>query len=296
METTNCIHGMGINSCATCKPRFIIKKEINQKYKPATLDNENPIEPIKLWFLFRYKSSLKYFGKSFGEIDKVINEGDKKYESLQKKLVKKNIGNLPWKYPFGNMKNILKKYSNNVPITSDTETEIHLELLEYIEDPIWKKLPGDFDDEDICTYFTIKLKNKYQSVIEDFANWIKDSKIIGNEEKTICCVPSSEMGVKNGVHLLCNAISNKNNKILDASECLIRTINVPKAHLGGPRDQKIHLDSIEIKNSEKFQSKKILLIDDVASTCSTLEACIEKIKSTKPLEIETLVLGRNLLI
>ena len=95
METTNCIHGMDINSCATCKPRFIIKKEINQKYKPATLDNENPIEPIKLWFLFRYKSSLKYFGKSFSEIDIVINEGNKKYESLQKKLVKKNIW---WSY------------------------------------------------------------------------------------------------------------------------------------------------------------------------------------------------------
>ena len=120
--------------------------------------------------------------------------------------------------------------------------------------------------------------------------------IIGNEEKTICCVPSSKIGVENGVNLLCNTISNNNNEILDASECLIRTKNVPSAHLGGPRDQKTHLDSIEIKNSEKFQSKKILLIDDVASTCSTLEACIEKIKSTKPLEIETLVLGRNLLI
>lgn len=295
METT-CVHGMIINTCANCKPKFIIKKEINQKYKPATLDNENPIEPIKLWFLFRYKSSLKYFGKSFSEIDKVINEGDKKYESLQTKLIKKNIGNLPWKYPFGNMKNILKKYSDNVPISSDIETELHLELLEYIDDPIWKKLPSNFDDEDICTYFTIKLKNKYQSVIEDFTNWIMDTQIIDNEEKTICCVPSSKVGVKNGVHFLCNTISNKNNKILDASECLIRNKNVPEAHRGGVRDPKIHLDSIEIKNSEKFQSKKILLIDDVASTCSTLKACIEKIKSTKPLEIETLVLGRNLLI
>ena len=194
------------------------------------------------------------------------------------------------------MKNILKKYSDNVPISSDIETELHLELLEYIDDPIWKKLPSNFDDEDICTYFTIKLKNKYQSVIEDFTNWIMDTKIIDNEEKTICCVPSSKVGVKNGVHFLCNTISNKNNKILDASECLIRNKNVPEAHRGGVRDPKIHLDSIVIKNSEKFQSKKILLIDDVASTCSTLKACIEKIKSTKPLEIETLVLGRNLLI
>jgi len=291
MKTT-CVHEMLVNTCAICRPKFIIKKEINQKYKPATLDNNNPIEPIKLWFLFRYKSSLKYFGKSFNEIDKIINEGDNKYESLQSKLVKKNIGDLPWKYPFGNIKNILKNDMDErvaaIKQSSDIDT--------FVEDPIWKKLPSDFNDDDVCTYFAIKLKNKYQSVIEDFANWIIDSKIISNEEKTICCVPSSEVGVKNGVHFLCNTISNKNNKILDARECLIRTKNVPKAHLGGVRDQKIHLDSIEIKNFEKFQSKKILLIDDVASTCSTLKACIEKIKLTKPLEIETLVLGRNLLI
>jgi len=288
---------MVIEYCATCrvkKPKFTIIPVDGQKFKPIRLENDTPLDPIKLYSLFDYKPVRKW-NKSFYEIDKIINEGNKKYDNLQIKLKKKNIGNLPLIYPLGNMKKNLIKFSDNIPVFSDKETELHIEVLEYINDSIWKKLPVDFDDDDICTYFTIKLKKKDQNVIEGFANWIMDTGIIGNEEVVICCAPSSYLENKiNAVHDLCNIISNKNNKVINGTECLVRTKTVPKSTWFGGRDVKKHLDSIEIKSPEKLQAKKILLIDDIATSGSTLNACIQKLKSTKPLEIITLALGRTL--
>ena len=316
---TNCIHGMDIEYCATCswrvevsenkinpadfvpskpsnrKPKFTIIPVDGQKFKPIRLENDTPLDPIELYSLFNYKSSKNYWGKRFSEIDKIINEGNKKYENLQIKLAKKNIGNLPWIYPFGNKKKNLIKFRDYIPVFSHKETELEIEFLEYILDSIWKKVPGDFDDDNICTYFTLKFKHKDQNAIERFANWIMDTGIIGNEEVVICCAPSSYLENKiNAVHDLCNIISNKNNKVINGTECLVRTKTVPKSTWFGGRDVKKHLDSIEIKSPEKLQAKKILLIDDVATTGSTLNACIQKLESAKPLEIMTLALGRNL--
>jgi len=288
---------MVIEYCATCrvkKHKFTIIPVDGQKFKPIRLENDTPLDPIKLYSLFDYKPVRKW-NKSFYEIDKIINEGNKKYDNLQIKLAKKNIGNLPWIYPLGNMKKNLIKFSDNIPVFSDKKTELHIEVLEYINDSIWKKLPSDFDDDNICTCFTLKFKDKDQNTIERFANWIMDTGIIGNEEVVICCAPSSYLENKiNAVHDLCNIISNKNNKVINGTECLVRTKTVPKSTWFGGRDVKKHLDSIEIKSPEKLQAKKILLIDDIATTCSTLEACIQRLKSTKPLEIMTLALGRTL--
>jgi len=280
----SCIHGLDIRYCDSCKPKYIRKPIISQKYSSKILDNEYPIHPIPLYFLFRYVSSIRKFDMRFDTIDEIITEVNKKYEELLKDLIKKNIGKLPWKYPFGNMKKSLHLHEYK---------EIKWNVIKYINDPIWEKLPDNFNDDDICTYFTIKLKNQDMKTIDNFANWIIDSGIVGKEEKTICCVPSSNVGEKSGIHFLCDMISNKNHKVLNANECIVRTKQIQKSHLSGIRSKETHLESIEIKNSEKLKGKKILLVDDVATSCSTLMACVEKIKVINPLKIETLVLGRT---
>ena len=280
-----CTHGLNINYCGSCKPRFIKKPILSQIYLPITLDNEWPFHPIPLYFLFRYVSSIRKFDMRFDAIDEIIMEVNNKYEELLKKLIKKNIGKIPWKYPFGDMKKSLNLHECK---------EIKWNVIKYIDDPIWKKLPNNFNDDDICSYFTIKLKNKDMKTIDNFANWIMDSGIVGKEEKTICCVPSSNVDEKSGMHFLCDMISNKSQKVLNANECIVRTKQIQKTHLTkGIRSKEIHLESIEINNLEKLKEKKILLVDDVATSCSTLLACVEKIKAINPLKIETLVLGRT---
>jgi len=51
---------------------------------------------------------------------------------------------------------------------------------------------------------------------------------------------------------------------------------------------------IHIKNESLIENKKILLIDDVITSGSTLKCCIDLIKKYKPKKIELLVLLKEL--
>ena len=278
----NCTHGLNINYCASCKPRFIKKPIISQRYLPMTLDNEWPFHPIPLYFLFPYIPA-KRFNLNFNSVDEIINQACQIYIDLLSDLDEKNVGKIPWKFPFGDMKKNL--YENN---------KNNIQVIKYIEDPIWKKLPKDFTDEAICSYFILKLKNKDTKTVDNFANWIIDCGIVAKNEKVICCVPPSTVGKESGIHMLCDTVSKKCDNVLNGKDSIIRTKQIQSAHTGGIRSKEIHLASMEIKNSEKLTGKRILIIDDVATTRSSLEATIEKIKVLNPMSLETFVLGRTL--
>ena len=51
---------------------------------------------------------------------------------------------------------------------------------------------------------------------------------------------------------------------------------------------------LEIENIESIKNKKILLVDDVMTTGSSLLACIKLLRSGKPKKIEILVIAKNI--
>lgn len=51
-------------------------------------------------------------------------------------------------------------------------------------------------------------------------------------------------------------------------------------------------DAFSIKYPDRFKGKKILLIDDVATTCSTINECAKMLKGVGVLEVNGLVLAR----
>lgn len=115
----------------------------------------------------------------------------------------------------------------------------------------------------------LDLKQNQKHAINEFYNKV-DSKLEKNFP--ICVVPSSNKeNIDTGIRNL--AIKLANNGREDATSCLVRTKSIQKATDGGTRNIAVHLDSIRVKNKHLIENKDVLLIDDVTTSGSSLDAC-----------------------
>ena len=90
----------------------------------------------------------------------------------------------------------------------------------------------------------------------------------------ICCVPSSDSqnGASN-LRILCLEFCREND-FEDLSSCLKRHKTVGKASFGlSKRDKSKTLNSVSLVFENKLTDKVVVLIDDIAATGNTLQAC-----------------------
>ena len=82
-------------------------------------------------------------------------------------------------------------------------------------------------------------------------------------------------------------------KMLDLPiiNCLYKKRNYKQADLTKEVRMKVS-ENLGIKNLESLKGKKILLVDDVCTTGSTLKACIQLIKKAHPRKINFLVIAK----
>lgn len=78
---------------------------------------------------------------------------------------------------------------------------------------------------------------------------------------------------------------------LPISDCLIKTEDRKQADLNFEERKKIG-KSIRLKENTKIAGKRILFVDDVMTSGSTILACVNLLKKLKPKKIEVLVLAR----
>ena len=103
----------------------------------------------------------------------------------------------------------------------------------------------------------------------------------------------------NQSEILAKEIS-KHTKIPVISNILIRKINtIPQAELKNPKERKSNIKgAFEINKNFSypnfsFQKKIIILIDDVATTCATLNECAKTLKKLNPHQIWAMVIARG---
>lgn len=90
----------------------------------------------------------------------------------------------------------------------------------------------------------------------------------------IVIVPSSNSeNINTGIKKLGQLLA-KNGRI-DATSCLVRHTTIPKAAKGGPRNVQSHLNSINVQNVHLIKGKSVILLDDVTTSGSSLDACEE---------------------
>ncbi|NHM31286.1 hypothetical protein [Neobacillus terrae] len=156
--------------------------------------------------------------------------------------------------------------------------------------PYWNygpegKVKNDkFDDH--CNHI-LNLKKLEKPAINHFFDLVNP---ILNNDISICVVPSStaektDTGIKRLARMLAS-----NNRI-DGTNCLQRHTSIPKATNGGPRNKQNHLDTIQVVSTHLITGRKVLLLDDVATSESSISACEQLLLEYGAKKVVKLVLG-----
>ena len=141
----------------------------------------------------------------------------------------------------------------------------------------------------------VYLKMGYENAnIEDLRQriqeWLKG--ILDNKDIVIAIAPGhSPQSSPNFLHEIAGSLIRGN--IKDGRDLLIRRIAVPKAAQGGPRDQDLHENTIEVTDPSKVKVKVVYIIDDIWTSGSTLQACASLIRKAGASDVKLFAVGKT---
>lgn len=177
----------------------------------------------------------------------------------------------------------------NVEIESDITSRYFEELITMFKyEGIIRKIILDYKfNEKSYTYLTFTkfiLKNK--NVFEKIKSY-----------DTIIPVPISKKRYKergyNQSYLIAKEIA-KNTDLEILNNCLIKTKNIIEQSKLNKEERKINIQGVyEIKNSALIKNKKILLIDDIYTTGSTVNECSKILNKGKTNKIGVLTIAKD---
>ena len=147
------------------------------------------------------------------------------------------------------------------------------------------------------------LNYKFQEksyIYETFVNFLKNSKKICNEIQKydiIIPIPISKKRLRergyNQSYLLGKKLANILN-IDYCKDCLIKIKdNKPQNSLGQEERKQNVIGVYKIKNAEKIQNKKILLIDDIFTTGSTANECSKMLKQVNVKNVSIFTIAKD---
>lgn len=142
--------------------------------------------------------------------------------------------------------------------------------------------------------------NEKSYIYKTFVNFLlKNKKIFENIKKydKIIPVPISKKRYKergyNQSLLIANEISKQTNLEL-VNNCLIKTKNIIEQSKLNKEDRQQNIQGVYIiQNEEIITNKKVLLIDDIYTTGSTVNECSKILQQARPEKIGVLVLAKD---
>lgn len=182
--------------------------------------------------------------------------------------------------------------------------------LYYIHDYNSKSTDEIFHKEDKATQYLLRLKNGDIDVAKNYSELIArfiSNSVPDNRDYVLLGVPSSDKDKKSCMKLCIEIIennpemiSNKSIHILSGEHELIRIKSIPKAHKVSFKERPSLKENIESlcyrsKDENRVDNTQVIavLIDDIATTCTSINAC-EKLLITsgfKEKNILRLVMG-----
>lgn len=90
-------------------------------------------------------------------------------------------------------------------------------------------------------------------------------------------------------YLLTKELHKINSKWKNGSNLIIRKKNLPK----NTRNVKLQFESLKCQNHNRIKNKKILIIDDVVTSGSSLKAAIKLIKQYHPKKVKGMAIAKK---
>ena len=186
------------------------------------------------------------------------------------------------------------------------QAEIRILQKEYIEEKsekekYFQELMYIFKYEGQIRQLILDYKfNEKSYIYKTFVNFLlKNKKIFENIKKydKIISVPISKKRYKergyNQSLLIANEISKQTNLEL-VNNCLIKTKNIIEQSKLNKEDRQQNIQGVySIQNEEIITNKKVLLIDDIYTTGSTVNECSKILQQANPKKIGILVLAKD---
>jgi phosphoribosylpyrophosphate synthetase len=142
---------------------------------------------------------------------------------------------------------------------------------------------------DLFSKFIWELKDRTTNGLVYFSKRVEP---IIPKNVVLCSVPSSDSSnTRTGIRLLAQRLALADR--FDGTSCLVRTKSIQKAAHGGPRSIQIHLKTITVENGDLVRGKDVYILDDVATTGNSLQACAQLLEPFNPTSITCLALGQT---
>lgn len=137
----------------------------------------------------------------------------------------------------------------------------------------------------------LDVKNQYPRGIKHFKNLIQPL-LLDIEDFVICVIPTHEVGVApSGIRTIARKLCT--HPIIDGTDVIIRISEIEKKATGGSRDLKFEIESLGIRNEEIVNGRHVLLLDDVTTTGTSLEAGRYILKKAGATMVAALTLGKT---
>lgn len=158
------------------------------------------------------------------------------------------------------------------------------------------KAGGQNPNFDEISKMILRVKNKEEDAIQYFTERLQ-SILSKDEEYVVCVVPNSDKGIcTSGMMNIAKSLCKL--PIIDGTECIRRKYTVPKKSISAcrkidPEKLNEEIESLIIENEYIVKGKQVLLLDDIATTGTSLEAGRYKLKEAGADLVAAIVLGHT---
>jgi len=111
--------------------------------------------------------------------------------------------------------------------------------------------------------------------------------------RVMCIVPSHDPSAQPGALAKMAASLVAAGKCDDGAGCLVRHTKIQKLSAGGERSMAVHLNSINVTQTEILAGRAVILMDDVMTTGTSLRACKQLLIEAGAESVQCLALGRT---